>query len=276
LQLAIDNVETARTREALAALDHIDRDADFGEGWASYWATRIEALHIMGDHNTELAVARDGLRRHPELRVLRNYELRALASLGRVEEVQLAMRALAAQTTTNGSEASTTLRQTAMEYAAHGYRNESIDVLKQMRAWYFARPVAERATLAYQGALARTLYLLDDRRGARTVYDSLLRVYPGCMDCVGALGVLAARDGNRTVADSLSARLEATVQRWMFGRNILWQSRIAASLGDNARAESFVNAAYSAGSEFDVMTHADPDLLHVKPEHVYRVFADAN
>jgi hypothetical protein len=70
LQLAIDNVETARPREALDALDHIDLSAEFTEGWASYWATRVEALHLLGDHSRELAVAREGLKRHPELRVL--------------------------------------------------------------------------------------------------------------------------------------------------------------------------------------------------------------
>ena len=56
LQLAIDNVETARPREALAALDHVKETADLTEGWASVWATHAEALHLLGDHERELAV----------------------------------------------------------------------------------------------------------------------------------------------------------------------------------------------------------------------------
>jgi serine/threonine-protein kinase len=273
LQLAIDNVETARPREALAALDHIDPASDFGEGWLSYWATRLEALHIMGDHHRELAVARDALRRHPNLRLLANYELRALAALGRTDEVNDALAAVAGVPANDALDVPMTMRQVGLEFAAHGYATAAAQVFRLTVAWYQARPADERATAKWVLGYARTLYFADDRRGARAVYDYVLRAHPTCADCAGVVGVLAAR-----VADTLAVRrslavLTSAPVAFSFGRNLVWRSRIAATLGDSAGATALLTAAFAAGTEFDVMTHADGDLTRINPDAVYRRFA---
>lgn len=275
LQLAIDNVETGRPADALDALDHIDRDAAFGDAWPSYWATRAEALHIAGDHEHELAVVRDGLRRHPEMRVLENYELRALAALGRVHDVEEGVRALASAPGSGGVDRATTMRQVAQELAAHGQPAAARAMYDRVRELYASASRRDSVPLATQVGLASTLFLADDRAGARAAFEALRRQYPHCLDCNGALAVLAARDGDRAFADSVASRLARARGPYLFGRQYLWQARIVAALGRVPEASRILNTAFDAGSEFDVLTHADPDLRRLRPDSIYRVFARA-
>ena len=276
LQLAIDNVETARPAEALDALSHIDRDAEFGESWPAYWATYAEALHIAGDRERELATTREGLRRHPETRVLINYELRALAALGRVADVDAGVRALAAATVSGGIDPAVTMRQVALELAAHGHTAAAQAMFARVRASFEAAPPRDSAgLLGFRLGRARTAFLSEDRSGARANYDSLLREYPRCLDCIGALGVLAARDGDRRAAQDAVQHLGASRAPYLYGRQYLWQSRILSALGDVDAAARSLNTAFGAGNEFDVMTHTDPDLRRLKPDSMYRVFARA-
>ena len=273
LQLAVDNVETARPREALEALSRIDPAAAFGESWVSYWATQLEALHDLGDHERELATVRGALRRHPELRTLISYEARALAALGRERELDRVISSIEATPSVGAIDPRTVMRQAALELQAHGKRAAAMQLLSHAAQWYVARPASERLALANHLGFARTLYLVDDRRQARVEMQSLLEAHPSCIDCIGALGVLAARDGDRAAADSILTTLDAWSRPFLFGRHLHWQARIAATLGDDERARSLLTAAFASGLEFDVMTHADPDLLRIQPEVVYRDFA---
>jgi len=47
---------------------------------------------------------------------------------------------------------------------------------------------------------------------------------------------------------------------------------MAAASGNVAEAMALEAAAFAGGAEFDVMTHADPDLRGVRPDSIYRVF----
>ena len=142
-----------------------------------------------------------------------------------------------------------------------------------VRAWYATRPPDEQSTLPYQLGLARTAYLADDRREASRLYAAVLETHPACLDCAGALGVLAARAGNRAAVDSSLTLLQRPARRFYFGRHLEWQARIAATLGDFARASSLQTAAFAGGAELDVMTHTDPDLRAIRPDSIYRAFA---
>ena len=272
LQLAIDNVETARPKEALDALEHIDPQVDRGHGWAALWATRIEALHLLGDHGRELSVARVGLALHPELRVLRNYELRTLAALGRTSELNAELR-VRAGVADSGTTGETMIRQVALELRAHGYEDAARDLLRKLAASYLQLEGA-RGHEASALSVARTYYLVGEDAKATAIYDSVYRRHPSCSDCAGVLGVLAARRGDRTAADRYSQTLgNAERSPFQFGRALLWRSRIAGTLGDRTGASALLVAAFQEGLEFDVMTHADPDLLAIRPDSIYRAFA---
>jgi hypothetical protein len=167
------------------------------------------------------------------------------------------------------------IRQSALELAAHGNPAAARRVLERLRAWYASRPQSEHSTLPYQLGLARTAYLADDRRIATRLYAQVLREHPACIDCMGALGVLAARSGDKKGATHSLTLLRQIQRPFLFGRPLEWQARIAAASGDLADAVALQSAAFASGAEFDVMTHADPDLRAVRPDSVYRSFVRA-
>jgi TolB-like protein len=273
LQLAVDNVELARPAEALAALARIDTSSAFSETWPSYWATRIEALHIMRDHQRELAVARAALERHPEVSILASYELRAQAALGYTADVMRAVRGVAALPSGGGTDVPTTIRQAGLELAAHGYAVAADSVFAVAEHWYESRPKEERARPNARAGLGRIQYLRHRDASARAIYDSLAREMPSCLDCAAISGVLAARQGDTAAVRLAEDALMRIERPFLFGRPLLWRARIAAALGDSARAASLLTAAFAAGAEFDVMTHADIELSHLDPDRVYLMFA---
>ena len=273
LQLAIDDIRTARPRSALAALERITPSG--GDGWPAYWATRADAYHMVGDFQRELDAGREGLRLHPNLRVLVTYEVRALAALGRLAEVDSIVALLSEQPAVHGADVTTTMRLAALELAAHGNTAAAAPLLRRALAWYDARPTGERATLAHLAGRGRTLYLLDEREAARAAYEALLREHPGCLDCVGALGVLAARERDSAGAARAAAALSAATRPYLFGRHRLWLARMDATLGKRASAVARLTGAYASGAELDAQTHVDPDLRTIGPELVYRAFVRA-
>jgi hypothetical protein len=78
---------TNRPSDALTLLTTMDPDRGLMRGWQSYWTQLSHALHLTGDHERELGAMREMRRRYPESRVAIVLEARALAALGRHEEL---------------------------------------------------------------------------------------------------------------------------------------------------------------------------------------------
>src|SRR6266705_3519508 len=77
-----------RPREMMAALAALGPDRGLFRGWSVYWFYLSFAHHLMGDHRRELKAAVEGRRRHPEELAVLAAEVRALAALGRVAEIE--------------------------------------------------------------------------------------------------------------------------------------------------------------------------------------------
>jgi hypothetical protein len=61
-------------------------------------------------------------------------------------------------------------------------------------------------------------------------------------------------------ADGLRQQLESDTALYTYGRPQLQAGRIAAAMGDVARANSLLIAAYGRGCPYDVRLHRDPVL----------------
>src|SRR2546430_2556024 len=77
-----------RPREMMAALTALGPDRGLFRGWSVYWFYLSFAHHLMGDHRRELKAAVEGRRRHPEELAVLAAEVRALAALGRVADIE--------------------------------------------------------------------------------------------------------------------------------------------------------------------------------------------
>src|SRR5205809_6025752 len=76
-----------RPREAVDALVALGPDRGFTRGWWVYWDELTTALHLLGDHRAELKQALAGARRFPDNPQVLMTQVRALAALGRADEV---------------------------------------------------------------------------------------------------------------------------------------------------------------------------------------------
>ena len=268
LQLAIERLRTGRPEQALQALDRITSAEHDADGWVALWATRIEALHALGRHKRELDVARRGLTAHPHLRVLAVYELRALAALGRTDEIARLL-SLLPNGDAGGVGLAVAVRQAALELRAHGHDDTPL------------REFFDRDRIATPLTRAMMLSMRGEFRPALAIYDSVRSAVPSCADCVGISGVLAARLGDRAAAEQRAAELARSsgiavegpgVPR---GRNLLWQARIANVLGMREQASRHLVDAFGAGLPLSAMLHADPDIATMNPDSLYRAYARA-
>ena len=74
------------------------------------------------------------------------------------------------------------------------------------------------------------------------------------------LGVLAAQQGRREEADRIAAQLRGMRRPELYGEPTLWRARIAAQLGEKARAVALLRDAMAEGSRALASDDADPDL----------------
>jgi hypothetical protein len=198
-----------RPRLALEALAPLDatRGVLLVVPW--YWTWRAAALHELGDHAAELA---DDVRRLAE---------RATDDRWPAEAVR--RRALV---------------EGSRELRAHGHGARARALLDRA----LAAPPADDSSLA--AAEERALLLAEAERWseARALLEGVLGRAPGRATARGALGVVAARQGDRAEAQRAQAVLAAPVP-FALGRRTMWRARIASALGDRARAVALVQQA---------------------------------
>ncbi|HEX8692733.1 MAG TPA: BTAD domain-containing putative transcriptional regulator [Longimicrobium sp.] len=256
-QAGLEAVRCNRPAEALRHLARIDPERGFSRGWASYWATRADALHMLGRHADELRHLRRGLALHPELVVLRDYELRALAALGRTGEVLRRIDEYAAIPARGGWSPSAAMLHAARELRAHGHDAAARSAFRRGVAAARARAAAAPADPGALAELAGTLYAARLDADAERVLDRLAALEPRCAGCLGARGVLAARAGDR--AGALRADAELALRPPKPG-GLLWRARIAAALDDRRGAAALVREAVARGYAYDGLTHTDAEL----------------
>ena len=86
------------------------------------------------------------------------------------------------------------------------------------------------------------------------------------------MGVLAARLGNRDEALRVFQWLGDQDRKYMYGRNIAWQAKIAAILGEYDRAVTLFQDAFNHGYAYRVDYHYDPDLEELRKYPSFQEF----
>jgi DNA-binding SARP family transcriptional activator/TolB-like protein len=249
-----------RPREARDVLRRLDPELGLIPGYAAedFLTT---ARHMLGEHRQELRGARQARLQHPELRTLW-WEVRALAALGRVDEVERLLGESLALPPQPGWTAADVLRSAAAELSAHGHREAAARTREAAIAWYARRP--EREQPHHRHALARTLYEAARWNEARALFEDLATEQPGNIQFLGHLGALAARRGDRAEAERISAALASSLQPYLRGGHTLWRARVAAQLGEHEQALHLLRDAFNEGQPYGVWVHTDPDLAPLR------------
>ena len=197
--------------------------------WRMNVATR--ALHMAGEYERELEESRLGRQHAPGMLFFDEAEARALAAMGRLDELKGSVdRSLAIPATTGT--AGDVLEEAALELRAHGHRQASLEYAGRAVDWWRERSAAGVAAAANRAALGRALYLAGRWDEAEREFTVLAAESPGQPDYIGYLGACAAGRGDAARASEASRILQEHSDPDLPGYRTLWRARLAAVLGE--------------------------------------------
>jgi tetratricopeptide (TPR) repeat protein len=225
-----------------------------------YFWNLAESLHLLGEHERELAEVRRGQVLHPQLHYLRLWEASALVGLGRLEEAERVVTQAMTLAPVADFDSGDLLFGTALELRAHGRREASVRLAEQSVALLRGHPPEEAKTQKTRGQLARSLRLAGRWAEAAPILRTLARQFPDSIEYAGMLGLLAAQRGERTEALRISERLRRLERPYLLGENTLMRARIAAWLGEKSTAVDLLRTAFAQGVWHDIAVHRDMDL----------------
>ncbi len=265
LDAGVEALRANRPREAIDILASVDI-ADFYYKWLDL----MQAYHAVGDYRRELREAEGGRGVFPDRMRVLNAEVRALAALGRVDEVMQRLDESVLLPPEDGLVPGYLMKRAAAELRAHGHREASFEALDRAFEWLRSRPAEEAESGFHRFEVAEALYMRERWDDARMIFEELAEGPPH-INVQGFLGVLAARRGDRETALAIGEGLTGMAAPGDFGRDVYWQACIASLLGDRERAMALLSEAYARGRLFSVLLHRDMDL---EPLHDYPPFED--
>jgi len=159
------------------------------------------------------------------------------------------------------------LYQVAAELLAHGDTARGTALAARAARWEEARPAPERATPESRFQLVLALELEGRLDSAVAVVRRLVEEDSSSIAHRGRLGVLAARLGDRATAGAADDWLARRTGVYPPGAPQLERARIAALLGDRARAMDLIETLPFGGHPVDVVfLHADPAFGSLRSE----------
>jgi tetratricopeptide (TPR) repeat protein len=256
-----------RPVEIVKLLRHAGPGSPYHSGGAPYWGRLADSYHQLGQHRRELAVTAHMRRYQPADVQALWLEIRALAALGRTKEVTTRLEFAEALPRETPLSPGSLMRQAAEELRAHGHPQAAAAVLDRIIVWYDGLPREDAGKVNNRFEVARALYLVGRLDAAESLFEQLAIDDPDSLaEYDGALGVIAARRGDRATAERFLAALER--QRLAIDpppRYAMYaQARIVALLGDPDRAVRMLREALG-GQGRDLHMDADFEPLARDP-----------
>ncbi len=250
-----------RPREAIETLSPLlgqdSRTGAYVEVWT--YSNLSSCYHMLGEFERELEITREAIAIYPDLLWLRGQEARALAALGRVDEVNRIIEASASTPAGHGSVWAIMI--TAIdELRAHGHPQDADALAKDALEWQRDRMAIDDDTHESRRRLASVLFRAGHWEKARALYEEFALTDPDNIDNQGYLGVLAARMGDRGKALDVKKALLARDVPYEFGIDTYWAACIAAQLGEREEAMDLLRRAFTEGASISLLAHKDPDL----------------
>jgi tetratricopeptide (TPR) repeat protein len=232
-------------------------------------AMTLEALHLTGRHDEELALAREYFASGPDETLgdsVRAAELHALAALGRMEEIDAILAEVLLEQD-NVADDSSYMRWVAYELRAHGFRDEAQALAERIVAW-FESGAGSAPESRCDHCKAYSLKAAGRYGDARSIFEKLLAEEPESRGWIEQVGVCAAHLGDRATALAMDARLAELVDDVgptgvpydSRGSKEIGRAGIAAQLGDRGRAIHLIQQAVSAGFNVYMWIHVNPDF----------------
>ncbi len=223
------------------------------------------AHHWVGEYEQELRAAGLGRQRYPGAAGPRVNTVRALAALGRLDDVT---RAVDGASTLSGEAPAQVIVAAAEELRAHGHREAAAAVASRAVEWYQARAGTGTDPRARR-LLGEALYRAEQWNEAHEVFTALAKAGPDDVRAQGYLGALAARAGETAVAEQISGALSRLDRPRLFGEHWYWRARIAAVLGRKDAAVALLQQAFAEGKHYDLTLHREMDFESLRGDAAF-------
>jgi tetratricopeptide (TPR) repeat protein len=248
-----------RPREAVEVFRTVRGEEEFAPSkpFGAYFLLEwTGALHLLGKHEEELREARWGRGMYPHILNVRAYEARALAALGRMDEMEKLIDDMLTIPSEWAYPSCCLLRAApayvmlvaAEELRAHGNREESLKMAGRAVEWYRGRTGQEARLEDTRSGLGDALYQAERWEEARAVFAALAAEHADNIFYKGRLGALAARRGDRATAQRIAEELRRLETPYLFGNHTSRSARIIALLGDKEGAVALLRESVAQGA----------------------------
>ena len=223
---------------------------------AWYFRGLAQAHHLLEDYEEELATAQRALGYYPNFLSMRQQEVRALAALSKIGQMQRGIDESLTVRSQDGTPDDVML-EAAEEIVLHGHADAARETADRAVEWLRNRPPQDQRP----ADLARALFVAGRWQEARAEYEILVAQYPENIEHIGHLGATLARLGDAQAARRIAGELRSIDRPYLFGRPTYWQAAIAAILGDSEGAISLIREWISQAFRVDyVLLHRDPNF----------------
>lgn len=253
-------VMTNRFSEAIQAFSRVDETRGWMKDWDYYLRWPSLAYHARGEYDRELELVRKHRARFPRSNDLCLLELRALAAMGHLSEIDQLSPTCNALPTAAQFQAPLTHHFIAKELRTHGWRDAARAHADSAVAGFRERSEREPNNVGLRQGMAFS-YLEGGRWAeARALYEALDKTTPTSLPGIlTSIGVAAARQSDVTTADSLLRRVSADTSMppsWI----ALYKARIASSMGREEEALESLREAVRGGFAPVEVIHYDVGL----------------
>jgi len=252
-----------RPRRAIDLFEKTEIPEDWLKiGTGLIWFNNWSAAHLLqGNYKKALEVIRRAREYYPDALTPMALEARALAALGRIEEVKkMVDESLLSRSSIGTRTAGSVMLAAAGELRLREYQEAYKDIAGRAVEWYRERLADKEAAEQQRYDLARALYIAGQWEEAGKLIEKLRSDKPDDIDYLGYAGALAARIGGREEALRISEELKRIDRPYTFGAQTYWRARIAALLGMKEEAVELLRQSFSQGKEYDVFLVQEADL----------------
>lgn len=232
--IALPAVRSGRFEEVIREYRRRDLSDPWTREWRPWDGVALLSFHTLGRHQEELEAARENVARRGFDWGTATWELRALAALGRTEEVEALLARMARLPDTDASTMGGAYSNAGWEYQAHGREKDAKAMFARRLAYYQSLP-AERQQF-FAAAMANSFLQTGDYREAVRRYEALHQAAPQNVAHMGNLGLAAVLAGDKTKAREAEDMLVNAPGRWGPVNGLYWRSLIASQRGDCAAA----------------------------------------
>jgi hypothetical protein len=231
-----------------------------GGGCQHYWWELTSAEHMLGEYQQELVDANRSIQQYPGLLNMRFNAIRALAALGRDEEVERSVDSAIVLHADGWLNQLSVMNGAVSELRIHGRSAAAERVLSRALAWYDSLPDDAKRSRQYDFAYASALYLAHRWRESEKMFQHDAQRYPGNGFHAGFVAAAAFQAGDKQTFDRIVEQLEAATAPGAPGGDNGWLGKLSGMRGDRERAVRLLRQNLTEGRDYNIIMHAEPYL----------------